>query len=242
MKTCTGCLLEQPLSNYGTRVYHKGTPEEYLYVYAKCKTCRKVVKKQYEINNRDKHLASRRSHYKNTRQSKLDQRKKWRENNKEKHRLGSKIWAQNNPERVKENHKRWLEQNKEYLSNYHRHKIATDLSYKLLRTLRSRFSQAIKAAKLEKTKSVFDFVDYTTEDLKNHLESLFKEGMSWNTFGKKGWVIDHIKPCAMFQLDDEEDLKKLWALSNLQPLWFSENCKKNSLYEGVKYYHKKQTT
>ena len=64
------------------------------------------------------------------------------------------------------------------------------------------------------------------QTLKQHLESQFKDGMSWNNHGVKGWHIDHIKPCASFDLTDPEEQKKCFHFSNLQPLWWIDNLKK----------------
>ena len=63
-----------------------------------------------------------------------------------------------------------------------------------------------------------------------HLESKFKEGMSWDNYGKGGWEIDHIYPLSRFDIKSKEDpnFKKAWALSNLQPLWKQENIRKGN--------------
>jgi len=69
-------------------------------------------------------------------------------------------------------------------------------------------------------------VGYTVHDLKRHLESRFKNGMSWENFGK--WHIDHIVAQARFNFKKPEDkeFRRCWALSNLQPLWAKDNFSK----------------
>lgn len=71
-------------------------------------------------------------------------------------------------------------------------------------------------------------VGYTLEDLKRHLQSLFHPGMTFENFG--AWHIDHKQPRASFTFasPEDEDFKKCWALSNLQPLWKLDNLKKGS--------------
>lgn len=71
-----------------------------------------------------------------------------------------------------------------------------------------------------------DLVGYTIEDLENHLETQFKEGMNWANYGD--WHIDHIKPVSSFDFENPKDkeFQKCWALDNLQPLWAKENIKK----------------
>ena len=65
-------------------------------------------------------------------------------------------------------------------------------------------------------------------DLKLHLENQFVDGMNWNNYGKNGWHIDHIKPCASFDLTDPKQQKICFHYTNLQPLWAIDNLIKHS--------------
>jgi hypothetical protein len=71
-------------------------------------------------------------------------------------------------------------------------------------------------------------VGYTVKALKRHLEKQFKKGMTWENYGK--WHVDHIRPKSSFSFigPEDEEFKKCWALSNLQPLWAGENCSKGA--------------
>jgi len=60
------------------------------------------------------------------------------------------------------------------------------------------------------------------------LESKFKRGMNWFNYGE--WDVDHVLPCASFDLTDEDEQKTCFVHSNLQPLWASENQS-----EGCRY-------
>lgn len=71
----------------------------------------------------------------------------------------------------------------------------------------------------------------TAEGLLKHIESQFKTGMSWDTYGRDGWHIDHITPLSLFNLLDPEQCKVAFHYTNLQPLWWYENLSKgNRLY------------
>ena len=74
-----------------------------------------------------------------------------------------------------------------------------------------------------------DLVGYTIQDLKEHIESLFTNGMNWNNMGRGGWHIDHITPQAFFKFNSTDDVefKYCWSLNNLQPLWGKDNIIKN---------------
>jgi len=88
-------------------------------------------------------------------------------------------------------------------------------------------------------------VDYTLEDLKQHIESKFEVGMSWDKYGRNGFHIDHIiplrykLPSGEYYFNQEElsdpssdTFKHAWALSNLQPLWEPDNLSKSNTYVG----------
>ena len=64
--------------------------------------------------------------------------------------------------------------------------------------------------------------------LQCYLEGKFTEGMTWENHGK--WHIDHIKPCCSFNLEDEEEQKKCFHYTNLQPLWATDNLVKSGKY------------
>jgi len=64
----------------------------------------------------------------------------------------------------------------------------------------------------------------TTEFLMTYIESKFADDMNWDNYGK--WHIDHIIPCASFDLESLEEQKKCFHWSNLQPLWAADNIRK----------------
>lgn len=59
-----------------------------------------------------------------------------------------------------------------------------------------------------------------------YLESKFKEGMSWNNYGK--WHIDHIIPISIFNLTKKDQQEICFHYTNLQPLWAKENYAKRN--------------
>ena len=69
---------------------------------------------------------------------------------------------------------------------------------------------------------------YNYNDLKEYIESLFTDGMSWDNHGE--WHVDHIKPLVCFS--ENEDIKVVNALSNLQPLWATTREINGVIYQG----------
>ena len=68
----------------------------------------------------------------------------------------------------------------------------------------------------------------TIQEARNHIEKQFIDGMSWENYGK--WHIDHIKPCASFDLTKENDQRKCFHYTNLQPLWAKDNLVKGKWF------------
>lgn len=76
-------------------------------------------------------------------------------------------------------------------------------------------------------KSKWDVVGYSLPDLMAHLERQFLPGMNWEN--RASWEIDHIVPLALFRFSgpDDPEFRAAWALTNLRPIWASDNRTKN---------------
>ena len=55
--------------------------------------------------------------------------------------------------------------------------------------------------------------------------------MTWDNWQHDGWHIDHIRPCASFDLADLEQQRQCFHYTNLQPLWAADNIRKGAKYE-----------
>jgi hypothetical protein len=107
-------------------------------------------------------------------------------------------------------------------------RIQNDLEFKIEKNCRGRIQNALKRNLIDKKNRTTKLLGCDIEFLKHHLELQFKDGMNWNNYGLKGWHIDHIRPCASFDLTKEEQQKECFHYTNLQPLWAEENLKKGS--------------
>ena len=99
-------------------------------------------------------------------------------------------------------------------------KKKNDITYRILCNLRVRLNKAIRNN--QKKGTTLLLINCSIEKLKKHLEKQFKKGMNWSNYGK--WHIDHIRPCASFDLSKESEQHKCFNYKNLQPLWKKENC------------------
>lgn len=103
------------------------------------------------------------------------------------------------------------------------------LNYKIHCKLGSRMSNAIKRHSGVKAAKTMELIGCTVIMVRAHLESLFKPGMSWENYGK--WHVDHIIPCAEFDLRQPEQQLACFNWKNLQPLWGAENIAKGAKYQ-----------
>jgi len=121
--------------------------------------------------------------------------------------------------------KEWVKKNRKLLNEKRRIKTKKDPKFKLSIILRSRILKALKGVK--KNKSTLKLLGVKDiEFVWNYLEKSFKPGMKRENHGK--WHIDHIKPCASFDLTKASEQRKCFHYTNLQPLWASENLAKGS--------------
>jgi hypothetical protein len=112
--------------------------------------------------------------------------------------------------------------NKRVNQKYH-----NDPQFRILCTLRNRVNKALDH-KTKKAYKTNELLGCDIDELEIHLEKQFKEGMTWENYGRSTWHIDHIIPCASFDLTDPEQQKKCFHYTNLQPLWAKENMSKGA--------------
>ena len=114
---------------------------------------------------------------------------------------------------------------KSYTKNY-RERKKDDPNWLLRKNLAGRVREAVKKQYSEKAYKSMELIGCTIQELREHLESQFTEGMTWENMGRGGWHIDHIIPCAFFDLSKPSHQKVCFNWQNLQPLWESDNCAK----------------
>ena len=151
---------------------------------------------------------------------------------KERLRKNYNIWYEQNKEHRKEYLKEYREKNIDNIRktkrDYERNRKARDPLYKLISNFRTAIYQVLKENSVEKNKSYFDILQYTPEELINHLEKQFKDDMTWDNYGI--WHVDHKLPITSFDIQEmgDEEFMRCWCLDNLQPMWGEENIRKSN--------------
>lgn len=102
---------------------------------------------------------------------------------------------------------------------------AKDPSYRILCALRSRVGSAVVCDR--KSALATKLVGCDIGFLRRWIEAKWKPGMTWENHGVNGWHIDHIMPCASFDLSDPQQQRICFRWTNLQPLWAHENRQKS---------------
>lgn len=151
-------------------------------------------------------------------------RKQYREDNKNRIRERHKKYYKKNKELLNKKSREYAKNNREKINAYIRRRKEMDKNFKLFSVLRDRIKKAIKNAYGEKAYSSKELLGVDIETVREHLESQFTEGMSWDNYGK--WHIDHIRPCTSFDLTDTKQQKECFHYTNLQPLWAEDNFRK----------------
>lgn len=207
MKICRQCKKEKSYSEFGRSKWSDGYR-------AVCNECRRTTEapkyykkhqqtiQNYKQRNREKILKENKAYYKS-----------------------HSTYFSSYRIKHSEQYRQWRINNRARLNAYRKQLKITNPDFKIACNLRSRMSTLLRRCKTPKSSSMLKLLGCSLEQLKEHLESQFLIGMSWDTYGS--WHIDHIRPCASFDLSKPEQQATCFHYSNLQPLWASDNLKKN---------------
>jgi hypothetical protein len=211
-KRCTNCCEVKYLLEFQKDNQKKDGYKSY------CKLCVKKYYKGYDKN-----------YYENNKEHKNQNTINYRKNNPDKNKETQKKYYQNNRERIIENAKNWQEANpdktkemKLKASKKQRENNPHIIAWRgILRSTLKRMSK-------KKEDKTINLLGYSPLELKQHIEALFTEGMSWDNHGE--WHIDHIIEVCTFKKETPPSIVN--ALSNLRPLWATTREINGIVYEG----------
>ena len=222
-KKCSKCGEDKPLTSF-YRDKRRG-------VYSSCKKCHSIANVLSGQKHKEKRYKTAAEWRKKNPEKVRATYKRSREKHKEARRKRFRDWylANKDEQRVvcKERVKRRRIENPEDIRAYDRRR------YRLNRLSGCMSTAIYRALKGEKNGTKWQIlVGYKLKDLKQHLEALFQDDMSWDNYGSK-WHVDHVKPKSLFNYSCPDDLEfmECWGLQNLQPLWAEENMAKGNKYD-----------
>lgn len=148
-----------------------------------------------------------------------------------------------NQDRILARQRELRQLNKVALNAKERFRYKNDVAFATKCRLRQRVRDALNGVG-RKAAATEQLLGCAFSTFVTYLESLFEDGMTWDNMHL--WHIDHIVPCAAFDLHKSEQQHICFWYRNLQPMWATDNltkadkwsCKdKQVLWEA--YYSKK---
>jgi hypothetical protein len=166
---------------------------------------------------------------------------------KAKQRRASAAFTERNPERRQELRDAWMADPANRQRRYERQqqlkkteqyravanarnlvRSETEPQFVMVRRLRARMHTAFNAARAFKSSKSQVLLGCSWQVLIEHLETLFVAGMTWENYQE--WHLDHIRPCASFDLTDPAQQRVCMNWRNLQPMWGEENLAKSDTW------------
>lgn len=197
-----------------------------------CKECEKIIRKKWHSTSKEyqkiqhEKLKDWKKDYYQKNKAEI---KKWHANNYVENKLTinaqHKQYREENPDKEKERHAKYFQNNKEKIYAYRKKYYQEHPDKRIRLRCQQRISQIFGSA----DKECPDYLGCDKEFLTEWF--LFQLGFSHDmTFSNYGsyWHIDHVIPCANWDLSDEENKKKCFHWTNLSPLPATVNMSKQA--------------
>ena len=208
-KICTKCKEEKSLDEFSS---DKRVLDEKR---SKCKECCGLANKKYYEEHKNEVKKYNQKHKEEIKIYQKKYQKKYHKKYYQEHKKELKKYQEEHKEEITE-----------YINKYCIKRRKIDINFKILGNLRTRIRAVLKGKC--KSLSTMILIGCEIDYLLYHLQSQFTKGMDWDNHGE--WHIDHIRPCASFDLSKESEQHKCFNYKNLQPLWAKDNLSKGAKY------------
>jgi hypothetical protein len=232
-KICFKCKTEKDLSEFNKSKSRKDGHRTY------CRDCEHESGAIY----RDIHSEEIKERHREEYRLNPEPKKQYEKDHKTEADARKKKYVLNNPEKRKESANGWYHRNKakvkestglrkDQINRKRREYNATHPQARIAHNLRTRIGHYIHSK--SNGGRLIALLGCTIDFFKEHLESQFKEGMSWDNYGSKvgNWSIDHYIVLDSFDITDEEEQKRAFHYSNCHPMWVPQNASKSNRYNG----------
>jgi hypothetical protein len=188
-------------------------------------SCRMVwiTEREFE-EKRAAEIERLRTRYESKKSDTLSRQREYRIKNADAIRERRKLYRAKNAEKIKLAKQKYGIENRDKISKALAKRRAGNPIVRLANSMRRSIRRYLDAGQKGEMSS-FEIIGCSKDDLRKHLESKFKDGMTWENYGKH-WHIDHIVP--LISAKSPEEVKKLCHWTNLQPLTAFENISKGS--------------
>lgn len=236
-KRCCTCREWRPLTEFNKSSSH------WDQLRIDCKMCLS----EYRVQNKDRMQEYNKTYWQKTMDSQKEKNKQWREANQERIKENMRRWLEENAEYKKAKDKEYREAHRDQKREYNRiwvkesyHKLKQDPDNELFTRLRVKKNLSRRLRELlrqQKSLRCIDYVGCSFDKLRMYLESRFEDGMNWYNYGNvawnkmNAWHIDHIIPCASFDMSNPVHQLACFHYKNIQPMWGIDNIKKHASFD-----------
>lgn len=162
-----------------------------------------------------------------SRQKKLARCKRYKAQNKNRVKAYNKQWKKENKEAVSLYNKEYNVSNRDKIQRrqtaQHRLRRKIDMKYKMSIIIRNRLRKFYKG---ERPKTM-GLVGIPMNRFVEWISSIFKTFMNWENHGDV-WHIDHVIPCAWFNLNELDERMVCFHWSNMRPLKSERNMSRKN--------------
>ena len=189
-----------------------------------CKLCYNTKTNDYKKNNKDKVSQCNKEYHEANKDKIADYYKKHYDENKD-------TYLKNN--------QKWRSENREYTREKENERLRTNPDLRLRKNCRKRIWSALKGIGYKEASSI-EYLDCDVKFLKIWLEYNFQDGMSFDNYGPY-WHVDHVIPCAKFDLKKPKEIAHCFHWVNLKPMKGSENMSKHANIDNIEILSHYQT-
>lgn len=118
---------------------------------------------------------------------------------------------------------RYPEKVKGYRRKFYRENYGTNLNYTIRRKLSGRLRHALRNGSGKRHCGILKLLGCSVPNFRVYIQSKFEPGMTWENIH-----LDHIIPCALFDLTKLKHQKLCFHFSNFQPLFAMDNFVKGA--------------
>lgn len=182
------------------------------------------LKPEIYEKEREKSKARLKARYESRKAEYSIRQKEYREKNKEEIFKRQQRYRKRNADVIRAKKREYGAKNRDKIAAKLRERRASNPIVRVANSMRRSIRRYLDCGQ-KGEQSTFSIIGCSQQELRAHLESKFKPGMTWDNYGKH-WHIDHIVPLISARTTDE--VKRLCRWENLQPLTVFENISKGS--------------
>jgi hypothetical protein len=183
-----------------------------------------AYKKRWVSKNWTRLKAEHAAKYRENRDAVLAKQREYYLANRDRIRARTRAYYEANRTEALRKQSIYAKQRRSEITAHSKRRRETDINFALRHRLRSRIASGLKFKNAKRCGKTEELAGCTIQFLKGFIEARFLPGMTWQN--NREWHLDHIIPCAEFDLRDPIQQKQCFHYSNLKPLWAKDNLRK----------------